>query len=166
MRLLIIMDVFLVRHAKSLTDWSTYPTDSVRPLAKKGQERQRKASKGMQQRGMAFDVAWVSPYQRAQETLTIIQDVFNANVPVEIVNELIPGGDEEKVLELLQRQAKKTPLLRLLVVTHNPLVSNLVELIDAELMIDMETSAVAHCSITEQDYKLLNYYSRAQLLEK
>lgn len=160
------MDVFIVRHAKSLYDWSKYPTDAVRPLSQKGKERQRRASKGMKKRGMTFNLAWVSPYQRAQDTLGIIQKIFNVAVPVEIIEELIPGGDEEKVLELLQRQAKKAPLSKLLVVTHNPLVSNLVELIDAESIIDMETSAVVHCAITEQDYKLLNYYSRAQLMEK
>lgn len=160
------MDVFLVRHAKSYYDWANYPTDDVRPLSKKGKERQRKASKGMKMKSMTFDMAWVSPYQRAQETLAIIQEVFNVTVPIEIIDELTPGGDEEIVLELLQEQAKKTPSSRLLVVSHNPLVSNLVELFDAELMIDMETSAVAHCSITEQDYKLLSYYSRAELLGK
>lgn len=159
------LEVLLVRHAKSFYDWAKYPTDAERPLSEKGRKRQIKVAKGMKKSHLTFDLAWVSPYRRAQETLEIIQETMHASVPIKVVNELIPGGDEEEVFNLLQDQVLSTPKLRLLLVSHNPLISTLVELLaSSNITLDMSTSDVAHCEITEKESRLIKYYSRDDLM--
>ena len=122
-------------------------------------------SETMKHFDMVFDEAWVSPYVRAQETLSIIQVVYKVDVPITVINELVPGGDEEKVLELLQAQAQKTPTLKLILVSHNPLISDLVCLIEPNSMIDMRTSEVTHCVISEATSGLVKYYTRDELMK-
>ena len=161
------MEVFLVRHAKSYYDWDKYPTDAERPLSKKGTERQEKVAKGMKRNKLTFDLVWVSPYRRARETLEIIQKYQEEIITPIIIKDLVPGGDEDEVLSLLQEQAIKTPDVRLLVVGHNPLLSLLLELLDSSSNVaDMRTSDVAHCLITEQGSSLIKYYSRDVLIGK
>ena len=161
------MEVLLVRHAKSYYDWDKYPTDTERPLSKKGQERQEKVSQGMKRLHLTFDLVWVSPLRRARETLDIIQKFQKEIISPIVVAELVPGGDEDRVLAMLKEQSIKTPDVRLLVVGHNPLLSLLLELLDSSSNIaDMRTSDVAHCLITEQGSELIKYYSREDLMDK
>ena len=161
------MEVLLVRHAKSFYDWDKYPTDAERPLSKKGKEREEKVAKGMKRNKLSFDLVWVSPFRRARETLDIIQKYQKEIISPIIVPDLVPGGDEDKILALLKEQAIKTPNLRLLVVGHNPLLSLLLELIDSSSIdLDMRTSDVAHCLITEKSSELIKYYSRKDLMDK
>ena len=94
------MEILLVRHAKSFYDWAKYPTDAERPLSEKGRKRQISVAEGMKKLHLTFDLAWVSPYKRAQETLQIIQEIMGNYVPINVVNELVPGGDEELVFKL------------------------------------------------------------------
>ena len=159
------MEILLVRHAKSFFDWTKYPTDAERPLSEKGRKRQISVAEGMKKLHLTFDLAWVSPYKRAQETLQIIQEIMGNYVPINVVNELVPGGDEELVFKLLQNQAVSTPEIRLLIVSHNPLVSTLLELLaSSNLTLDMSTSDVALCEITETERRMIKYYSRDELI--
>ncbi len=159
------MEVLLVRHAKSSYDWEKYPTDAERPLSKKGRQRQTKVAKGLKKLKLTFDLAWVSPYARAQETLKILREIIVPFVETMVVEELTPDGDEDKTLILLRKQAVETPTIRLLIVSHNPLVSSLLQLIEVSKSTpEMKTSDVALCEITSKESKLIKYYSREELM--
>ena len=159
------MDVLLVRHAKSDYDWQKWPTDNVRPLSKIGVNRQHKVAQGMVKFGLIYDAVWVSPYVRAQETLQIIQSYQEKYIEPKIVNELRVAGDPEKVLSLLFEQNKDTPNQRLLLVGHNPNMTNLLELIINDgSYIEMRTSDLAHCKITDNHSELIKFYSRNDLM--
>lgn len=161
------MEILLVRHAKSLYDWEKYPTDAERPLSNKGRERQSKVAKNLLKLHLTYDLAWVSPYKRAQETLAIMQDVMGKKIPVIEIQELVPAGDEDQVIMLLRKQAIETPAIRLLVVSHNPLISALLEEIDSsDVTTEMKTSDVAYCEITSNNSRLIKFYSRKELMVK
>lgn len=160
------MKVLLVRHAKSFYDWPKYPTDSVRPLSEKGRTRQKAVAKGMKVNNLSFDMVWCSPYKRALETLEIIQMAFNTKLKVIINNNLVPGGDEHELYELLQHEAEQHSDQTLLLVSHNPLVSDLLELLsNSELHDDMKTSDVALCEITSETSRLIKYFPRKLLMK-
>ena len=158
------MNIILVRHAKSYYDWSKYPTDDVRPLSEKGIERQKRAAFGMKALNLRFDVAWVSPYRRAQETFEIINDVYKTRIPIKVVEELIPSGDEDKVLVLLDQQFILTPEIKLLLVGHNPLISSLLSLLDSTFRSDMRTREVAVCEYSQTASRLVKFFERETLL--
>lgn len=158
------MKVILVRHAKSDYDWVRWPSDSVRPLSEKGKLRQIKVAKGMIQKNIRFDESWVSPYTRAQQTLEIIQQYQPTDVPVKINKELPPFGDPEKIYIQLRDTSKNSPSKSILLVGHNPNISELLELLAGTPNVpEMRTSDVAICEINGEESKLIKYYSRSEL---
>ena len=158
------MNIILVRHAKSHYDFEKYPTDAIRPLSKKGIQRQKQASLTMKHLNLKFDSVWVSPYTRAKQTLDLILESYKITVPIIEVVELVPFGNEEQILLLLKEQYKKTPSSSILVVGHNPVLSSLLELLDSENAIEMRTNEVAYCEMTENTTRLIEYYDRSQLI--
>ena len=158
------MKVILVRHAKSDYDWVRWPSDSVRPLSEKGKLRQIKVAKGIIQKNIRFDECWVSPYTRAQQTLEIIQQYQPNDVPVKINKELPPFGDPETVLEQIRKESLAYPSKTILLVGHNPNMSELLELLSGTPNVpEMRTSDVAICEINGEETKLIKYYSRSEL---
>ena len=157
------MKVILVRHAKSAYDWNRWPRDSLRHLSDKGRERQNKVALGMKKENITFDEVWVSPYTRAKQTLDIIMNTYETSVPVRIKSELTPGGDPEAIFYELQEESKKHPEKTILLVGHNPNMSDLLQLISNLSYQDMRTSDVAICSLTGEDSKLIKYYHRKEL---
>lgn len=160
------MIIYLVRHAKSDYDWEKWPTDDLRPLSAKGKFRQELIAKGMIKNNLLYNIAWVSPYKRAQETLEIIQKYQLKPSPVIINRDLRVGGDEEKIFILLQEQCKITPDIRILLVGHNPNITSLLGLLGKPKKTpEMRTSDVAKCELTENSHSMIKYYPRESLME-
>lgn len=155
------MDIILVRHAKSAHDYSRWKTDDIRPLSPIGTERQTKSSLGMQREGLAFDMIWVSPFLRAQQTLEIIQNTYDSDLEPEIVDELQVWGDPSLVKDMLDDHASNHPDSKLLIVGHNPNISNLIELLTGE-HIYMKTSDVVMIS-KKSEWELVTYFPRKRL---
>jgi len=157
------MDIILVRHAKSAHDSTKWKTDAIRPLAAKGRERQYLAARGMQVLGIEYDTIWVSPFLRAQQTLEIIQEVYQTTIDPEIVDDLKVWGQPAKIRDLLDQTYQRLPEISLLLVGHNPNISNLIRLLTGEL-IEIRTSDIAHVVRHNSEYHLQQYYSRDQLI--
>jgi phosphohistidine phosphatase len=156
------MEIFLVRHAKSDYDWDRWPTDDVRPLSKKGRERQTKVAEGMKNFGWEFEEVWVSPYIRARQTLEIILKTFSIKPLISVKDELVVWGDPKIVKRQLFEKAKDNPSLKLLIIGHNPNISSVVEELTNEL-VEMKTSDLFYIEINNDKVIRYKYYPRRVL---
>ena len=160
------MDLYLLRHAKSDHDSSKWKTDGERPLSKKGILRQNLCSVTMKKLGIAIEKAWVSPYIRAKQTFEIVQNVMKLKCVVEFKPELVAFGNPDKIITQLIIEFENNPEISLLLVGHNPLLSELLAIIVGDSNIDMKTSEVAWIKFTEVgSSKLMKYYNRDELLK-
>jgi phosphohistidine phosphatase len=158
------MDIFLVRHAKSDYDWERWPSDEVRPLSKKGRKRQKLVAQGMKKLGIDFDEIWCSPYQRARETLEIIQEYVSPNIQPRFLSELVVWGDPSNVVKMIRKRFEQDPDLRLLLVGHNPNMSSVLQVLSGE-HIEMRTSDLAWLRMSGEDIELVKFYERSELME-
>ncbi|MFQ5454559.1 MAG: histidine phosphatase family protein, partial [Candidatus Zixiibacteriota bacterium] len=113
---------------------------------------------------------WVSPYTRAQQTLDIILKYYQVKVPVIIKKELIPSGNPYLVVQqlLAETENNPNPEASLLLVGHNPTLSQVLELIcssTGEESPEMHTSDVALCEVLENKTRLIRYFPRNELIK-
>jgi phosphohistidine phosphatase SixA len=156
------VDILLVRHAKSEHNPSLWRSDDVRRLSARGEERQKKAARGMLSAGLSFDEAWVSPYCRARQTLDLILDVYDP-VPVVLRPELIVWEPAQAVMSLLQACYEQRPDARLLLVGHNPNMTDLLHLLGGYEY--MRTSDLAWMRWDDDGPHQVKFFSRAELMK-
>jgi phosphohistidine phosphatase len=69
------MQIYLVRHAiAAQRDPEQWPDDRDRPLTSKGEQRFRKAARGLQKLVSTVDLAFSSPLERAWRTAVILNE--------------------------------------------------------------------------------------------
>lgn len=115
------MDLYVLRHAKAER---AVPggDDARRPLTEKGQRDARRLGRWVREHELALDLVATSPYTRAHETATLVAQCGSA-LPLMIWDELVPGST---VAALMARLATLDPNAAVLVVGHDPLLSDLV----------------------------------------
>jgi phosphohistidine phosphatase len=91
--------------------------DSERTLTVKGREEVLRAA--AQLIGKPLTAIYASPYQRAQETAEIVRTALGFAPEIRTVDWLTPDTDPDKVAEQL------VSVSDVLLVSHNPLVGNL-----------------------------------------
>ena len=96
------MDLYIVRHAVAhKRDENLWPDDSERPLTAEGEEKFRRAAKGLLRLVPEVGVVLSSPFTRTWRTAEILEQVgWPAPVPCE---ELEPDYPPHKVLGALAR---------------------------------------------------------------
>lgn len=156
------VDIFLVRHAKSEHNPSRWRSDASRPLSARGESRQHRAACGMVKAGLTFAEAWVSPMRRAQQTLDIILKAYPA-VPVVERAELAACEPASAVKSLLAEAYASNPSRKLLLVGHNPNMSDLLELLGGDAY--MRTSDLAWIGWDEQGPRELKFFPRGELMK-
>ena len=75
--------------------------DSRRPLAPAGEEKMRRAARGMRELGLSFDLILSSPYARAKETAAIVARALAHRRDVELTDLLTPEADPKKIIRHL-----------------------------------------------------------------
>ncbi len=113
--------LYIVRHGHAQMD---APTDAQRPLSKTGEQEAAIAASHLA--GIEPDVFLASPYVRAQQTANIIQNSAGIATPITTEEGITPDNDPKSVLQLLASQHTAKTLI---MVSHNPLVSALVNLL-------------------------------------
>ena len=156
------MDILLVRHAKSEHNPSRWRSDAERPLSARGEDRQTRATRGMKNAGLSFDEAWVSPMRRAQQTLDIILAAYG-DVPVLQHSELAVWEPASGVKSLLANAYASEPNRDLLLVGHNPNMSELLSLLGGDA--EMRTSDVAWLRWDERGPRQMAFFSRGELMK-
>jgi phosphohistidine phosphatase len=117
--------LLLIRHGIA-EDPQPGQRDSDRALTEEGWKKTRAAMKGLVARGHVPSRGFNSPYRRAAETMTCLQEAAGA-FPMETRLDLTPDGEPSQVdlwLRGLMAETRNTAVLAL--VSHQPFLSELI----------------------------------------
>lgn len=113
--------LYLVRHAHA----SDSRPDSERPLSLKGKRQIERISNALREKDLiAPTVIWHSPYLRAVETATSLQEGLSLSIPFETVNGLTPFDNPSTIAETIIQSAED-----IMIVGHEPNLSTLASLL-------------------------------------
>lgn len=126
----------LMRHGKS--DWSVNAADHDRPLNARGRRQAAEAGRWLERHGGTFDVALVSPAERAARAWALAEAELSDPPPVRTV-ERAYTFDGLELLAVVRSLAQEH---RVVLVGHNPACEELVELLTGHNP-EMKTSALA-----------------------
>jgi len=109
--------IYILRHAIAVQRGAAaYPNDD-RPLTEDGQDKMRKAARGIARIIETLDIVLTSPLSRAADTAKIVAQEVGAEHKIELCKELLPGASAKKLLLYL---GKYKTLNHILVVGHEP----------------------------------------------
>jgi len=111
------MLVYLLRHAIAQ---NRAASDSVRDLTAQGLAQARSITEKFKRYSPAMDRVLCSPYNRAQQTASVVMTLF-PDIELTLDESIKPGGDVYGVLDAIEA----LDVQHLLIVSHNPLLSNL-----------------------------------------
>jgi len=109
------MKLWVLRHGEAVP-YGSCP-DSERELTEHG--RQEALSSAAQLIGQPLTAIYASPYLRAQQTAQIVREALGFEPEIRTVDWLKPESDPDKVTDQL------VSVSNVLLVSHNPLVGNL-----------------------------------------
>lgn len=110
------MTVYLVRHAIAEERGAAWPDDRERPLTQKGISRFREIAAHLASRGVHVGAIFSSPYIRARQTAELLVPGW-AEVPIQFVEELAPGGTPATLAKALVDRAAHNAIA---LVGHEP----------------------------------------------
>ncbi|MFY0727728.1 phosphohistidine phosphatase SixA [Pseudomonas sp. NFX15] len=110
------MKLWVLRHGEAVPH-GTRPHDSERELTDHG--RKEVLSSAAHLRGQSLTAIYASPYLRAQQTAQLVREALAFEPEIRTVEWLTPDTDPDKVAEQL------VSVSEVLLVSHNPLVGNL-----------------------------------------
>lgn len=115
------MNVLILRHGQAE---GYAQTDAQRNLTERGLRDTEQAGKCLQSLGLEFDDVWVSPYVRTQQTA---EQVLKSYPELEVNTQDIftPESDPKAAFDAI----KHSGLDNLLIISHQPLVGELVALL-------------------------------------
>lgn len=117
------MNIVIMRHAEAEPFMGQ---DSLRSLTAHGLNQAQSAGRCMEHLSLAFDEIWVSPYRRTQQTADAVlqSSVLGARKTKAV---LVPESKPSEVVDSIQAAGVE----RLLLISHQPLVSALVALLES-----------------------------------
>ena len=116
------MKLYILRHGEAEAFASS---DRLRQLTVDGRRQVRKLAQLTSNKIVRFDAVIVSPYIRAQQTAEIFLDCFDAPSCAENSDLITPDSNPQVVIDLLAKRVLESILL----VSHQPLVGRLLELL-------------------------------------
>lgn len=139
------MHLYLLRHGIA-EDKGSRQSDAERALTKKGKEELKRVMRVAAQAGVKPSVILTSPYVRARQTAEIAKDGLDVKEPLLETRTLTPDGAPHLVWAELSDHRKEPSLM---LVSHNPLVEQLVALLlgTPTLRFDFATGAIAAIEI-------------------
>lgn len=119
-----MVNIVIMRHgeAEPLTT-----QDSQRPLTVRGKREALQMAQWLQNCYSSFTNVWVSPYLRTAQTAEILLTKQGPACQLQTKAELVPDGNPTLMLDLIDARLSEQPDARILLVSHMPLVSFLVE---------------------------------------
>jgi len=122
------MRLYLLRHAiAGERDAEKYPDDGQRPLTKAGTEKMIKIAQALSKMDVKIDLILSSPLLRARETAEIARKQLSLKKDCLIlVDQLAPLGEPSQLISEIQTKYIRE---RLLLVGHEPDLSNLISLL-------------------------------------
>jgi phosphohistidine phosphatase len=120
-----MIDLFIVRHGIAVEPGTPGIPDDERPLTAKGEKRMRQIARGLRKLELKLDRIVTSPLPRARTTAEIIAEELRVRDQLEISNVLQAGTSSATVHRWLRERTEE----RLMIVGHNPTLSDLVSLL-------------------------------------
>lgn len=117
------MQLFLMRHGEAENSFSN---DAQRSLTTQGFIESQKAGVWLNDTANSIDYALVSPFKRAKQTYEMVHTIATIEYE-EYSDDIIPSGNVDLVHDYIQALAQERQLKSLLLVSHMPLVSYLVD---------------------------------------
>jgi phosphohistidine phosphatase len=137
--------LWVLRHGEAA---NKAPTDDQRPLTRKGEGEALTSAAHLI--GQPLDAILASPYLRAQQTATLVHEALRFSAAVRTVPWLTPESDPLAVAGHLERLG----LEHVLLVSHQPLVGNLVGLLQHGNLSEPEPMSTASLAELEGDWPL------------
>jgi phosphohistidine phosphatase len=151
-----MVNIVVMRHgeAEPLTE-----NDSQRQLTAMGKRETLKMAQWLKNCYKPFNAIWVSPYLRTLQTAEIMLSKQGPECQLETQSLLVPEGSARRMLDIIDARLSEQPDARIVLVSHMPLVSFLVE----ALTLQGQTPVFSTASLCCIDYKPAN---GGRLLEK
>jgi phosphohistidine phosphatase len=118
-------DLYIVRHGIAVEPGTPGIPDDERPLTAKGEKRMRQIARGLRKLELKLDRIVTSPLPRARTTAEIIADILHIKDRLETSNVLQAGASAATIHRWLRDRSEE----RLMIVGHNPTLSDLVSLL-------------------------------------
>jgi len=149
------MKLYILRHAIAENrDEGAYPDDSLRPLTAKGKKKMVKMAEHLKDMGVRLDLILTSPYVRAHETAKIVLEAFELKKKQLVLSDhLTPSGFAK---DLIAEINEKYPLENLMLVGHEPYLSDLIALLvsgDPSMSVTMKKGGLCRLSIDKLAYE-------------
>jgi len=141
------MNLYLMRHAIAAEPDGNMD-DSQRPLTEKGRKKLAAVASHLVKIGLSFDLILTSPYLRARQTAEVMAEALKikSNLVVETQN-ITPYGSAGNLIEEIN--AGK-PVEHLLIVSHEPFISELIGMLVAGnpgLSINIKKASLCNLSV-------------------
>ena len=119
-----MVNLVIMRHGEAEPQ---YLSDSERQLTAAGQAEVSQMAEWLHHHYSAFDQIFSSPYRRTQQTAALLVQKGLTSQAVELNTDLVPEGNAQLVVDFLDTLYAENPQAKILLVSHMPLVSFLVE---------------------------------------
>ncbi|HJS16797.1 MULTISPECIES: phosphohistidine phosphatase SixA [Rheinheimera] len=119
-----MVNLVIMRHGEAEPQ---YLSDSERQLTAAGQAEVSQMAEWLHHHYSAFDQIFSSPYRRTQQTAALLVQKGLTAQAVELNTDLVPEGNSQLVVDFLDTLYAENPHAKILLVSHMPLVSFLVE---------------------------------------
>lgn len=152
------MKICIMRHGEAGFSASS---DSNRTLTPHGIKQSKAAGLWLKEQKLQFDLGLVSPYLRAQQTLTELSSKVTIS-QIETNNSLIPGGSPSHIVDLLT-MLPLSGIQNAIIVSHLPLVGYLVNELCPEVSPPMfATAAIACISLSSDCRGTLEWFHQVE----
>jgi phosphohistidine phosphatase len=163
-----VNELYLLRHGIAVDPGSSGLPDDARPLTEKGIKRMRQIAGGLRTLDLELEAIVSSPLVRAKETAEIVAGALGMSDRLETSNVLETGSDPAKIERWLRQRAEG----RLMLVGHNPTLSDLVSLLVVgsrmSSICDLKKGGIAALSRRQESSGLfeLSWLAPPQLLRR
>ncbi|WP_333608667.1 phosphohistidine phosphatase SixA [Arsukibacterium sp.] len=119
-----MVNLIIMRHGEAQAQAMQ---DSQRALTNRGKAEVTQMAQWLKQCYAGFDYCLVSPYLRTRQTAELMLLKQPGSCQLQIDAALVPDGEISKVQNLVDARFAEQPDCRILIVSHMPMVSFLVE---------------------------------------
>ena len=141
----VTLNLYLLRHAKS--SWESYEDDYDRVLSERGRNDACTLGEYLHKNNINFENTLCSSSQRTRETISIINKVSPHSIDEVNYLDSLYHASSNKIKEIVQNCSNKS----LLIVGHNPGVSELISNLLKSNFIDYPTCVFAQFNLTSDD---------------
>ena len=139
------MNLYLLRHAKS--SWESYRDDHERVLSNRGRKDARTLGEYLCKNIINFENTLCSSSFRTRETISIINKVSPYSIDEINYLDSLYHASSNKIKEIIQNHTNKS----LLIVGHNPGISELISELLKSNFIDYPTCVFAQFKLISKD---------------